>query len=159
MDAPIVAPAAPPTQIEVEVKLPKKEKKPRSDAQKAATEKALATLRERREAKAKEETTVSDAKIIAKQQVISHKKKNPGVALATREEVETLRGEITTLKGMLKPSAPAAAPAAPAAPAKTPAKTPAAPVKAATPVPSRPTTAERLTGKALLDSLFPPGGR
>tara|TARA_R110000868_G_scaffold316312_1_gene577212 strand:+ start:1397 stop:1876 length:480 start_codon:yes stop_codon:yes gene_type:complete len=159
MDAPIVAPAAPPTQIEVEVKLPKKEKKPRSDAQKAATEKALATLRERREAKAKEETTVSDAKIIAKQQVISHKKKNPGVALATREEVETLRGEITTLKGMLKPSAPAAAPAAPAAAAKTPAKTPAAPVKAATPVPSRPTTAERLTGKALLDSLFPPGGR
>lgn len=162
MDAPIVAPAAPPTQIEVEVKLPKKEKKPRSDAQKAATEKALATLRERREAKAKEETTVSDAKIIAKQQVISHKKKNPGVPLATREEVESLRNEVTTLKGMLKPSAPAAAPAAPAAAAaKTPAKTPtpAAPVKAATPVPSRPTTAERLTGKALLDSLFPPGGR
>ena len=162
MSDPIVAaPASAPTQIEVEVKLPKKEKKPRSDAQKAATEKALATLRERREAKAKEETTVSDAKIIAKQQVISHKKKNPGVALATREEVETLRTEITTLRDMFKPSAPAAA--APAAAAKTPApavKTPAAPVKAATPVPSRPTTAERLTGKALLDSLFfPPGGR
>ena len=81
--------------------------------------------------------------------------------LATREEVESLRNEVTTLKGMLKPSAPAAAAAAAPAPAAVAvAKTPAAPVKAATPVPSRPTTAERLTGKALLDSLFfPPGGR
>lgn len=163
MDAPIVAPASAPTQIEVEVKLPKKEKKPRSDAQKAATEKALATLRERREAKAKEETTVSDAKIIAKQQVISHKKKNPGVPLATREEVESLRNEVTTLKGMLKPSAPVAAPAAPAAAApkvSAPAvKNSVAPTKAPTPVASRPSTAERLTGRALLDSLFPPGSR
>ena len=163
MSEPIVAaaPASAPPQIEVEVKLPKKEKKPRSDAQKAATEKALATLRERREAKAKEETKVSDAKIIAKQQIISHKKKNPGVPLATRDEVESLRNEVTTLRDMLKPSAPAAA-AAPAAAPKTSApavKNPVAPTKAATPIASRPSTAERLTGKALLDSLFPPGGR
>jgi len=120
MDAPIVAaPASAPTQIEVEVKLPKKEKKPRTDAQKAATEKALATLRERREAKAKEEAALAEAKEITRVQVHHHKRKNPGKELATKEDLESLRGELASFKNLLgKPSESKPAPAAPAAPSK-----------------------------------------
>ena len=163
MSEPIVAaaPASAPPQIEVEVKLPKKEKKPRSDAQKAATEKALNVLRERREAKAKEEAAVAEAKEITRVQVHHHKRKNPGKELATKEDLESLRGELASVRSLLgKPaeSKPAAAPAAPAPAASLAAPAPAAP-KPAAKVQSRPTSAERLTGHALLDSLFPPGRR
>ena len=86
----------------IEVKIPVKEKKPRSEKQKEATARALIILKQRRDEKVKAEQEIKDSKVLAKP------------------------------INLQRPS------------------TPQAPVVMA----SRPTTAERLTGKALLDSIF-----
>ena len=150
----------------IEVKVPK-EKKPRSDAQKAATVKALAILKARREEKEKKEIEVKDAKVLANKKVREHKKKdldNPVVTKKMMDEAlkahaeeikKATQAQVAPLPPAPKPVAAAApptpAPAAPKAPSAKPSPAP-APAAAA----PRPSTAERekLTGRALLDQLF-----
>jgi hypothetical protein len=57
----------------IEAVCPEREK-PRSEAQKAATVKALASLKARRDAKEKEEQAIKDSKVLAKQKLRTHVK-------------------------------------------------------------------------------------
>ena len=87
-----------PTETVLNLKLPQKEKKERSEAQKAATLKAMAVLKEKREAAAKVSADEADAKLIAKEKVRAYKKREPGAEIVTRKDLEGFMGEI---KGML----------------------------------------------------------
>ena len=81
----------------LEVKIPEKAKKPRSEAQKAAAMKGLEILKAKREASAKEESAVNDAKVIAKEKVRNAKKANPGVDIVTRDELHKFMENVKTL--------------------------------------------------------------
>ena len=150
---------------QIEVKVPK-EKKPRSDAQKAATVKALAILKARREEKEKKEIEVKDAKVLANKKVREHKKKDLDNPVVTKKMMdEALKAHAEEIKKATQaqvaplPPAPKPVAAAPPTPAAAPPKAPSAkpsPAPAPAPAAPRPSTAERekLTGRALLDQLF-----
>jgi len=89
--------------LEIEVKLPVKEKKARSEAQKEATVKAMAALKAKREAAAKEQAELADAKVLAKEKIKAHKKREPGAEIVTRKDLDGFMGEI---KGMLSSRVP-----------------------------------------------------
>jgi len=141
----------------IEVKVPAA-KKPRSEAQKAATAKALSILKERREAKEKAEQDAKDSKVLAKQKTREHKKKdleNPVVtkkmldeALKAHEKLirEATKGQEAPLPPPPKPVD--VAPRQPVQPVQP--RQPVEPVKA----PSRSVTPTKLVGRELLDALF-----
>jgi hypothetical protein len=141
----------------IEVKVPAA-KKPRSEAQKAATAKALSILKERREAKEKAEQDAKDSKVLAKQKTREHKKKdleNPVVtkkmldeALKAHEKLirEATKGQESPLPPPPKPVD--VAPRQPVQPVQP--RQPVEPVKA----PSRSVTPTKLVGRELLDALF-----
>ena len=138
-----------PSAVELEVKLPAKEKKPRTEAQKTATAKAFEALKARREAKAVAEKDLNDAKELAKEKVRHRKKKESGVDLVTHKDLEEWVGKIKT---MIPVPIDTPAPVKTVEPLKT-VETPTPkivkePKKAAAPKP------EKLTGHALLDQLF-----
>lgn len=141
--------------VELEVKLPPKEKKPRTEAQKTATAKAFEALKARREAKAIAEKDLNDAKELAKEKVRHRKKKESGIDLVTKKDLEEWVGKIKTMI----PSA-ASEPPAVAAPLVAPSPKPLAPVVAEMPKikevkePKKPAPPKKLTGHELLDSLF-----
>ena len=149
---------------QIEVKVPK-EKKPRSDAQKAATVKALAILKARREEKEKKEIEVKDAKVLANKKVREHKKKDLDNPVVTKKMMdEALKAHAEEIKkatqAQVAPLPPAPKPVA-AAPPKAPSAKPspapaAAPAPAPAAAPARPSTAEKqkLVGRELLDALF-----
>lgn len=87
-----------PTEDTINLKLPVKQKKERSEAQKAATLKAMAVLKEKREAAAKVSADEADAKLIAKEKVRAYRKREPGAEIVTKRDLEGFMGEI---KGML----------------------------------------------------------
>lgn len=139
--------------VELEVKLPPKEKKPRTEAQKTATAKAFEALKARREAKAVAEKDLNDAKELAKEKVRHRKKKESGVDLVTHKDLEEWVGKIKTMIPV-----PVDAPA----PAKTvdvpaPVKTVETPTPKIVKEPKKAAAAappKKLTGHELLDSLF-----
>jgi hypothetical protein len=149
---------------QIEVKVPK-EKKPRSAAQQAATVKALAILKARREEKEKKEIEVKDAKVLANKKVREHKKKDLDNPVVTKKMMdEALKAHAEEIKkatqAQVAPLPPAPKPIA-AAPPKAPSAKPSpAPAPAAAPAPApappRPSTAEKqkLVGRELLDALF-----
>ena len=134
--------------VELEVKLPPKEKKPRTEAQKTATAKAFEALKARREAKAIAEKDLNDAKELAKEKVRHRKKKESGVDLVTHKDLEEWVGKIKTMIPV-----PVDSPAKPVEPVKTVEtqnpKIVKEPKKTAAPAPPK-----KLTGHELLDSLF-----
>ena len=147
---------------QIEVKVPK-EKKPRSAAQQAATVKALAILKARREEKEKKEIEIKDAKVLANKKVREHKKKDLDNPVVTKKMMdEALKAHVEEIKKATQaqvaplPPAPkpvaAPAPAGPKAPSAKPSPAPPAPAAAA----PRPSTAEykKLQGRELLDALF-----
>lgn len=136
--------------LELEVKLPPKEKKPRSEAQKTATARAFEALKARREAKAIAEKDLNDAKELAKEKVRHRKKKESGIDLVTKKDLEEWVGKIKTMipsevKTVEAPLVPVAQEA---------------PVKVEMPKikevkePKKPAPPKKLTGHELLDSLF-----
>jgi hypothetical protein len=144
------APAAAPAPLALEVTLPPKVKKPRSVKQQEATAKALAILSERREKKKAEAVAVSDTQVIAKEVIKKQKKENPTVEFVTKSDLE---GFMSTIEAKMNSRA-AAAPAAPVARVL-----PTAPSQVAKPLLQRaptPLPPAKLTGHALLDSLFFP---
>ena len=84
-----LTPAAPTVIVEV-----KKPKKPRSEAQKEATAKALSILAERREAKKKEQTAESDSKEIAREAVRAKKRAEPKVEFVTKKELSDFMSQV-----------------------------------------------------------------
>ena len=139
--------------VELEVKLPPKEKKPRTEAQKTATAKAFEALKARREAKAVAEKDLNDAKELAKEKVRHRKKKESGVDLVTHKDLEEWVGKIKTMipvpvDAPVKP-VETVKPVEPVKTVETP--TPKIVKKAAAAAPPKP---EKLTGHALLDQLF-----
>ena len=86
--------------VELKVKLPPKEKKPRTEKQKAAMNKALQVLKARREEKAKTVKEEKDGKAIAKMKWREAKKSAPANEIVTKAELESW---MTNLKESLKP--------------------------------------------------------
>ena len=142
-----------PSAVELEVKLPAKEKKPRTEAQKTATAKAFEALKARREAKAIAEKDLNDAKELAKEKVRHRKKKESGVDLVTHKDLEEWVGKIKTMIPVpVETQAPVKTVDAPA-----PVKTTAAAVEKVVKEPKKtaaPAPPKKLTGHELLDSLF-----
>jgi hypothetical protein len=147
----------------IEVTVPK-EKKPRSAAQQAATVKALAALKARREAKEKEEQEVKDSKVLAKQKLRTHAKKSDDPVITKKQLDEALKAHAEMLKTATTPQVatlpPPPKPVAPSIRSESPMRQPEPPKQAVAPAPApapaRPSTAERerLTGRALLDHIF-----
>jgi hypothetical protein len=150
-DSTAPAAAAPaPAPVALEVKLPPKVKKPRSVAQREATAKALAILSERREKKKAEMVAVSETKEIAKEVIKKQKKSDPSVEFVTKSDLE---GFMSVIEAKMNSKA-AAAPAAPVTKVL-----PTAPSQVVKPLLQRaptPIAPVKLTGHALLDSLFFP---
>jgi hypothetical protein len=139
-------------EIEVAVKLPVKEKKPRTEAQKAASTKALAVLAARRAAKKAEADAVKNEETVKKTTWKAVKKRTPEVA--TKADVEAMMGLLT---GLLKPAAATAATAATAEkplPVAYEKPLPVASTKPLAPVVAAPTAPKKLTGHELLDTIF-----
>jgi hypothetical protein len=148
----------------IEVKLPQKAKKERTQAQKEAAMKGMAALKAKREAAAAAEKDSNDAKVIAKEKVRNAKKANPGTDLATKKELQEFMENVKTLiaKPAIaeKPQKPK-----PATPSESeedeppPVKVKKPKAKAAPPV-APPVTQQvpqqviKLSGHALLDSIF-----
>ena len=155
----IVESSKPTPSVELEVKLPPKEKKPRTEAQKTATAKAFEALKARREAKAIAEKDLNDAKVLAKDKVRHRKKKESGIDLVTHKDLEEWVGKIKTMIPV-----PVDAPAKPVdAPAPVKTVETVKIMEAVTPTPKivkepkkAPVVAapKKLTGHELLDSLF-----
>ena len=142
-DTPASAPVAPAPTVTLEVKKPKK---PRSEAQKEATAKALSILAERREAKKKEQTAESDSKEIAREAVRTKKRAEPKVEFVTKKELSDFMSQV---ESKLKTPTHVAPKVVAAPPASLSAK--------ASPAASRPPTAPgaaKMTGHQLLDQLF-----
>ena len=145
------APAPAPAPLALEVTLPPKVKKPRSVKQQEATARALQVLSERREKKKAEAVAVSDAQVIAKETIKKQKKADPTVEFVTKSDLE---GFMATIESKMNSRA-AAAPVAPVAKVL-----PTAPSQVAKVIQKAPTVAApvaKLTGHALVDSLFFPG--
>jgi len=154
----IVESSKPTPSVELEVKLPPKEKKPRTDAQKTATAKAFEALKQRREAKAVAEKDLNDAKVLAKDKVRHRKKKESGIDLVTHKDLEEWVGKIKTMIPVPVDAPVAAVPVAPVKTVETvkimEAVTPTPKIvkePKKTPVAAAP---KKLTGHELLDSLF-----
>ena len=146
-EPPASAPVAPvpvaPAPVVLETKAPKK---PRSEAQKANTARALAILAERREAKKKEQTAESDSKEIAREAVRTKKRAEPKVEFVTKKELSDFMSQV---ESKLKTPTHVAPKVVAAPPASLSAK--------ASPAASRPPTAPgaaKMTGHQLLDQLF-----
>jgi hypothetical protein len=138
-------------EIEVAVKLPVKEKKPRTEAQKAASTKALAVLAARRAAKKAEADAVKNEETVKKTTWKAVKKRTPEVA--TKADVEAMMGLLT---GLLKPAAAAATAATDEKPLPVAYEKPlpVASTKPLAPVVAAPTAPKKLTGHELLDTIF-----
>ena len=153
LDSTAPAAAAPaPAPVALEVTLPPKVKKPRSVKQQEATAKALAILSERREKKRAEAVAVSETKEIAKEVIKKQKKSDPSIEFVTKSDLEGFMSVIEAKMNSRAAAAPAATPVAkvlPTAPSQV------AKVIQKAPTPIAPVT--KLTGHALLDSLFFPG--
>lgn len=147
-----------PEMVEVQVKLPEKVKKPRSEAQIAATkanhQKALLAMKEKREAREKVEKEVKESKEIEKEKWREVKKaKLPAEDLVTKKDLDDF---MTNVKSLLtakseSPSRESLGP--PAAVQKTTVvkrEIPAAPTKVVAPPPAP----VKLSGHELLDRLF-----
>tara|TARA_R110000868_G_scaffold78009_1_gene222994 strand:- start:2288 stop:2716 length:429 start_codon:yes stop_codon:yes gene_type:complete len=133
----------------IEVKIPVKEKKPRSEKQKEATARALIILKQRRDEKVKAEQEIKDSKVLAKKSVRSHLKKDLDNPVVTKKMLDqALKEHTATIAEATKAQTSQLPPPKPINLQRP--STPQPPVVMA----SRPTTAERLTGKALLDSIF-----
>lgn len=144
------APAPAPAPLALEVTLPPKVKKPRSVKQQEATARALAVLSERREKKKAEMVAVSETKEIAKEVIKKQKKEN--VEFVTKSDLEGFMATIESKMNSRAAAAPVAAPVAKVLPT--------APSQVAKVIQKAPTVAApvaKLTGHALLDSLFFPG--
>ena len=154
----------------LEVKLPKKAKKERSEAQKAVMMKGLAALKAKREAAAAVEKDENDAKLIAKEKVRNAKKANPGTDLATKKELQEFMENVKTL--ITKPTQPEPPAEAPVLiekkkkkivveessseeelPVKVKKLKPKPVAAPAAPAPPQPQVV-KLSGHALLDSIF-----
>jgi hypothetical protein len=154
----IVESSKPTPSVELEVKLPPKEKKPRTDAQKTATAKAFEALKARREAKAVAEKDLNDAKELAKEKVRHRKKKESGIDLVTKKDLEEWVGKIKTMipasaaseATAVEPAVPAAAPVQIKVESQLPKIKEVKEVKE----PKKPAPPKKLTGHELLDSLF-----
>jgi hypothetical protein len=150
----IVESSKPIPSVELEVKLPPKEKKPRTDAQKTATAKAFEALKARREAKAIAEKDLNDAKELAKEKVRHRKKKESGIDLVTKKDLEEWVGKIKTMIPSAASESPA--PVKPVEPIRSaePVKTVETPTPKVVKEPKKPAPPKKLTGHELLDSLF-----
>ena len=86
--------------VEVKVKLPVKEKKPRTEKQIAAQQKAFAVLKEKREQKAKQVKEEKDKAEVNKDKWRELKKKAPAEELVTKKDLEGFMSEV---RGFMKP--------------------------------------------------------
>jgi hypothetical protein len=127
---------------------PTKEKKPRTEAQVAATQKALAAMTAARKAKAVKQIEKKE-EIKKAKKVVEDKILKEDVGLVTRNDFEAMKKELYELKGLMsvKQQAESQRPA----PSK-PAERIVERVIERVPTPSAQPT--KLTGHALLDSLF-----
>ena len=126
---------------------PVKEKKPRTEAQIAATQKALAAMTAARKAKAVKQIEKKE-EIKKARKVVEDKILKEDVGLVTRQEYEAVRKELYELKGMLtaKQQAEKEKPV--------PAKQERIVERVIERVPTPSAQPARLTGTALLDKLF-----
>lgn len=149
-DSTAPAPVDPPSVLNVT--LPPKVKKPRSVKQQEATARALAVLSERREKKKAEAVAVSETKEIAKEVIKKQKRADPTIEFVTKSDLEGFMATIESKMNSRAAAAPVAAPVAKVLPT--------APSQVAKVIQKAPTVAApvaKLTGHALLDSLFFPG--
>lgn len=86
--------------VEVKVKLPAKEKKPRSEKQIEAQKKAFAVLKQKREEAAKAKKESKDAAEVNKDKWRELKKKAPAEELVTKKDLEGFMSEV---RGFMKP--------------------------------------------------------
>ena len=142
---PILESQAPPAQPEAK---PVKEKKPRSEAQQAATAKALAAMTARRKENIEKKKEVKEKIKVAKK-VVEEKILKEDLRFASLNDIDSLRKELSELKGMLtakqqvEKEKPVVAPKPERIVERVIERTP-------TPV-AQPS---KLTGHALLDKLF-----
>lgn len=87
-DNPLENPVVEKQVVEIEVKLPEKAKKPRSEAQKATTAKALEVLKARREAKNNEEKAVKESKELEKEAKRGVKRSVPVNEVVTKKDLD-----------------------------------------------------------------------
>ena len=151
MDAkPTVVSEAQPTQ---EVVKPVKEKKPRSEAQQAATAKALAAMTARRKEVLEKKKEVKEKVKLAKK-VVEDKIIKEDLAFATRNEVrsdiDSLRKELAEVRALYTVAKEQAA----SAHAEKPKERIVERIIEKQPVAITTTTSAKLTGHALLDKLF-----
>lgn len=134
---------------------PAKEKKPRTEAQQAATAKALAAMtakrKEQLEAKAEKKEVIKKAKKVVEDKILKD-----DVGFVLRKDYESTISNLSSQLGELRALYATAQQKA----TSTPAPAPAAPRERIVErviekeAPSRSTTPQRLTGHALLDKLF-----
>lgn len=127
--------------LDVEVNLPVKTKKPRSEKQKAASLKALAVLRERREAKEREEKAVKESREIEKDLKKNVKRVVPRDEIVTKKDLDNF---MTSIKSMIGEK-----PIAVDKPVK-----PVVVERVVEKVKETPPPTIKLSGHALLDELF-----
>lgn len=142
------APTTKPEQSEQVVEKPKKEKKPPSEAQQAAREKGLAKMMEkRRELAAKQKEKKEEVKKAKK--IVEEKILKEDLRFASLNDIDVLRKELGELKGMLtmkqqmEKEKPVAVP-----------KQERIVERVIERVPTPAAQPTKLTGHALLDSLF-----
>lgn len=142
--------------IELPEKVEKKIKKPRTEAQKKATQAALEALKAKREAKQKDEVAQKEAKEIARTQWKAAKKHTPEDQIPTKKDFDNFKSDVMmVMRGFMQSNA---TPAPPTEVKKEPTaiqrKTPAAPAPTITQAPAPKPQPQKLTGHALLDQLF-----
>jgi hypothetical protein len=131
--------------LEVAVKLPVKDKKPRTPAQVAAQQKAFSVLKQRREEKAKAEAELKEGEALAKTKWKEVKKKVP--EYVTKKDLEDF---MTTLSSKISVPAPPVMPEP-----KVIEKIVEKPVERIVErVVEKPPPAKKMTGHELLDTLF-----
>ena len=137
--------------VEVKVDIPEKVKKPRTEKQIAAQQKAFAILKEKREAKEKANKEEKEAREIAKEKWKEVKKKAPAEELVTKQDLAKFMNDV---KGLLGSTAAPKAKEPVAEPRGKIAEKQTTTVVRREPVVEAPKPAVKLSGHELLDRLF-----
>lgn len=138
-------PTEPPTLPEsIPVEKPVKEKKPRTDAQKAATQKALSAMTAARKERAVKQLEKKEEVKVAKK-MIEKKIVDENISFATKKDIEAMRKELFDLRAMHEATklVPAVAP-----------KQERIVERVIERVPTAVAHPTKLSGNALLDSIF-----